>query len=159
MVRPKFASPVPHDTRCSRGFDPAAKHYGVDFVVATGTAVSACGSGSIIRASEHPDFGLVVIVMHEKAEDAKYYYSLYAHLDKLHEDIKLGSDVDSGDTLGRSGNSGRSTGPHLHFEILVSKTKLTIQSTGPLGIKGSEYRADPCSFIHDLHSDCCGVSL
>lgn len=88
----------------------AGYHTGIDFAVPIGTPVRSIGSGTVVTADEAGDYGKTVIV---RLTDG--YYALYAHLSRI--DAEVGEEVQAGMTLGASGNTGRSTGPHLHFEV------------------------------------------
>lgn len=88
-------------------------HEGIDFLVRRGTPVVATGNGTVQRAEYSSGYGHVVEVQHSQAG----YVTRYAHLSEVHEDIRRGSEVERGDTIGYSGSSGRSTGPHLHYEV------------------------------------------
>lgn len=85
-------------------------HTGVDFPVPTGTTIKAVTSGSVVSAGWEGSYGYQVVVRHQDGQ-----YSQYAHLSAI--SVRSGQKVNSGQTLGRSGNTGNSTGPHLHFEI------------------------------------------
>jgi murein DD-endopeptidase MepM/ murein hydrolase activator NlpD len=85
-------------------------HAGVDLDASYGTLVHATADGTVVFASRHLGHGRQVVVEH-----AGGFRSVYSHLSQLFVDA--GAFVRSGQTLGRLGNSGRSTGPHLHFEI------------------------------------------
>jgi murein DD-endopeptidase MepM/ murein hydrolase activator NlpD len=85
-------------------------HTGVDFPVATGTSVKAVTGGEVVSAGWAGSFGYEVIVRHPDGR-----YSQYAHLSAI--SVSEGQPVTSGQRLGRSGSTGNSTGPHLHFEI------------------------------------------
>ncbi|MFF0746026.1 transglycosylase family protein [Streptomyces sp. NPDC004111] len=85
-------------------------HTGVDFPVPTGTSVKAVGAGSVVSAGYAGSYGYQVVIRHA---DGKY--SQYAHLSAL--TVREGQKVDSGQRIGRSGSTGNSTGPHLHFEV------------------------------------------
>jgi murein DD-endopeptidase MepM/ murein hydrolase activator NlpD len=88
-------------------------HAGVDFGIPTGTEVYACGRGRIVLSRNRILSGYSVIIEH-----APGVYSMYYHLDSLL--VKEGDIVDAGRTIGFSGSTGFSTGPHLHWEIRVS---------------------------------------
>jgi murein DD-endopeptidase MepM/ murein hydrolase activator NlpD len=88
-------------------------HSGVDFLVRRGTPVVATGDGSVRRATFSPAYGNFVEIRHPKAD----YFTRYAHLSEIPDDIRRGVEVERGDTIGYSGNTGRSTGPHLHYEV------------------------------------------
>ncbi|MFE2045795.1 transglycosylase family protein [Streptomyces sp. NPDC059477] len=85
-------------------------HTGVDFPVPTGTSVKSVGAGTVVSAGWSGSFGYEVIVRHSDGR-----YSQYAHLSAIN--VKDGQSVTAGQSLGRSGNTGNSTGPHLHFEV------------------------------------------
>jgi murein DD-endopeptidase MepM/ murein hydrolase activator NlpD len=86
-------------------------HFGQDFNAPYGTNVYATGNGTVIAAGWNSDgFGNYVMIDHGYG-----YQSIYAHLSKI--DVSLGLNVKRGDLLGLSGNSGTSSGPHLHYQI------------------------------------------
>ncbi|GAA2500430.1 peptidoglycan DD-metalloendopeptidase family protein [Streptomyces gobitricini] len=85
-------------------------HTGVDFAVPTGTAVKAVASGRVISAGWGGSYGYQVVIRHEDGR-----YSQYAHLSAL--TVREGQRVTSGQRIARSGSTGNSTGPHLHFEV------------------------------------------
>lgn len=86
-------------------------HEGIDIAAPTGTTVRAARSGHVIYAGNHiSGYGRMVILRH-----ADQYSSVYAHLSKI--GVKKGQFVARGQKLGAVGRTGRSTGPHLHFEV------------------------------------------
>ncbi|MGW0785387.1 peptidoglycan DD-metalloendopeptidase family protein [Streptomyces sp. NPDC002913] len=85
-------------------------HTGVDFPVPTGTSVKAVASGKVVSAGWAGAYGYEVVIRHSDGR-----YSQYAHLSSLH--VREGQQVGSGQRIARSGSTGNSTGPHLHFEI------------------------------------------
>lgn len=85
-------------------------HTGVDFPVPTGTSVKAVASGKVVSAGWAGAYGYEVVIRHGDGR-----YSQYAHLSSLH--VREGQQVGSGQRIARSGSTGNSTGPHLHFEI------------------------------------------
>lgn len=85
-------------------------HTGVDFPVPTGTTVKAVASGKVVSAGWAGAYGYQVVLRHS---DGKY--SQYAHLSALH--VREGQQVGGGQRIARSGSTGNSTGPHLHFEV------------------------------------------
>ncbi|MET9885771.1 LysM peptidoglycan-binding domain-containing M23 family metallopeptidase [Streptomyces sp. NPDC006430] len=85
-------------------------HTGVDFIASSGTTVRAVGAGTVVSAGWGGAYGNEVIIRHA---DGKY--SQYAHLSQL--SVSVGQSVSAGQTIGLSGSTGNSTGPHLHFEI------------------------------------------
>lgn len=97
-----------------RRIDPiagvGAMHEGMDFVADSGTKVVASAGGVVVVAEVHPQYGKMVEIDH-----GNDFSSRYAHLSKI--DVKAGQIVRRGQPIGASGNTGRSTGPHLHFEV------------------------------------------
>lgn len=87
-----------------------AMHEGIDFNAETGTPVVAAADGVILSAAYHPDFGNVIDIDHGDG-----LVSRYAHLSRM--DIKPPALVKRGQLIGAVGNTGRSTGSHLHFEV------------------------------------------
>lgn len=85
-------------------------HEGVDLVVPVGTPVQATAAGRVLFAGERGGYGNLVVIEHENG-----IQSLYGHLDSM--DVAVGDRVERGQIVARSGNTGLSTGPHLHFEI------------------------------------------
>ncbi|RSS54310.1 M23 family metallopeptidase [Streptomyces sp. WAC01280] len=93
----------------------AHKHSGQDFAVPTGTPVKAAGTGTVVKAGPNgggdgPAYGNAIVVKH-----ANGTYSQYAHLSKIK--VNVGQKVAAGQQIALSGNTGNSSGPHLHFEI------------------------------------------
>ncbi len=87
-----------------------AMHEGIDFNAETGTPVVAAAEGVVLSAAYHPDFGNVIDIDHGDG-----LVSRYAHLSRM--DIKPPALVKRGQLIGAVGNTGRSTGSHLHFEV------------------------------------------
>ncbi len=85
-------------------------HQGVDIKARWGTPVRATAEGKVIFAGRKPGYGKVVIIRH-----AFGFTTLYGHLSKIK--VRAGRWVKSGDIIGYVGSSGRSTGPHVHYEI------------------------------------------
>jgi murein DD-endopeptidase MepM/ murein hydrolase activator NlpD len=90
----------------------AALHTGLDFPAETGTPIMAAAGGVVISAESHPAYGNVVEIDH-----GNRLVTRYAHASKVV--VKAGDLVKRGQVVAHVGNSGRSTGPHLHFEVLV----------------------------------------
>jgi LysM repeat protein len=88
----------------------AGYHTGVDFPVPTGTSVRAIAGGQVVSAGWGGAYGYQVVIRHA---DGKY--SQYAHLSAL--SVRAGRPVSGGQRIGRSGSTGNTTGPHLHFEV------------------------------------------
>jgi murein DD-endopeptidase MepM/ murein hydrolase activator NlpD len=87
-------------------------HGGIDIAAEIGTLVRAPAPGTVVAAGSIGDYGTAVIVEH--SPDLR---TIYGHLSRLH--VARGDRVERGQLLARSGNSGKSTAPHLHYEILV----------------------------------------
>jgi murein DD-endopeptidase MepM/ murein hydrolase activator NlpD len=87
-----------------------ARHEGIDFAAAPGTPIHAAAGGVVVVSESHPVYGNVVEVDHGNA-----LMTRYAHASKLH--VKPGDIVKRGQKLAEVGSTGRSTGPHLHFEV------------------------------------------
>ncbi|GHC98746.1 hypothetical protein GCM10010313_08100 [Streptomyces violarus] len=85
-------------------------HTGVDFPVPTGTSIRSVAAGSVVSAGWGGSFGYQVVVRHGDGR-----YSQYAHLSAI--SVRDGQTVTAGQRLGRSGSTGNSSGPHLHFEV------------------------------------------
>ncbi|KAA3625196.1 MAG: M23 family peptidase [Bacteroidetes bacterium] len=98
-------------------------HRGIDIKAPTGTAILATSGGEIVFAKEDGLNGLKVVIKHDEE-----YESAYCHMSKI--DVKVGQQVEKGDVIGAVGNTGASTAPHLHYEV----------------IKNGEY-VDPASFM------------
>ena len=86
----------------------SGKHTGVDFAVPVGTPVLAVADGKVVNANWGKAYGNQVIITAPKG------YVIYAHLNAVR--VKPGATVKAGQLIGESGNSGNSTGPHLHLE-------------------------------------------
>src|SRR3990167_6123949 len=88
-------------------------HEGIDYACSTGTEILACDSGVIIRAITYTGgYGKNIKIYHNWGE------SVYAHLSQI--SLTEGAQVQAGQKIGLSGNTGNSTGPHLHFGIRVN---------------------------------------
>ena len=87
-----------------------AQHPGVDFSAPTGTPILAAGDGLVLRAEYDSAYGNFIEIAH-----ADQFVSKYAHASKMH--VKAGQRIQRGQVIAEVGNTGRSTGPHLHYEI------------------------------------------
>lgn len=88
-------------------------HNGIDIANTRGTEIFAAGSGIVTTATYKPGFGNIVIINHGYG-----YQSVYAHNKKIL--VEKGQEVKKGDNISLMGNSGRSTGSHLHFEVRLN---------------------------------------
>ncbi len=113
--------PIPSQRKVSSGFSPSRRnpvtgrvqpHNGTDFSVPVGTPILATGDGIVVKAASHPDAGRYIIIRHDSR-----YSTTYMHMSKLL--VKPGQKIKQGQRIGLSGNTGRSTGPHLHYEFHI----------------------------------------
>ncbi|MDP9138791.1 MAG: M23 family metallopeptidase [Pseudomonadota bacterium] len=119
------AKPLGDPRRISSGFgirrDPFrrtfAMHAGVDFRNPAGTAVLATADGRVVAAGWEGAYGRMVEISHDNGVSTRY-----AHLSGIN--VVVGQRVASGSVVGKIGNTGRSTGPHLHYETRVNKRAL-----------------------------------
>jgi murein DD-endopeptidase MepM/ murein hydrolase activator NlpD len=103
-------------------------HAGIDLKAAYGAEVPAAASGTVSFAGEQGGYGLTVMVDHPNGTQTRY-----AHLSSLA--VKPGEEVAKGSLVGRVGSSGRSTGPHLHFEVLVAGRAVDPAQAARLGVE------------------------
>ena len=124
--------PTARQFRVSSNFNPRrlnpvtgriAPHRGVDFAMPQGTPVLAVGDGEVVMAKRSGAAGYYVAIRHGRT-----YTTRYMHLRKLL--VKPGQKVKRGDRIALSGNTGRSTGPHLHYEVWINQ-----QAVNPLTAK------------------------
>ena len=104
--------------RRSPGAKGSEFHSGIDIGAERGTPVHAPAAGTVTFAGPHAEYGLSVTVDH--GEDLR---TIYGHLSKI--TVTPGENVTRGAQLGLTGNTGRSSGPHLHYEILVKDRPVT----------------------------------
>lgn len=90
-------------------------HEGLDFAASTGTPIMAAGDGVVEYAGRRGSYGNYVRIRHPNQ-----YKTVYAHLSGYAKNIKSGARVEQGQTIGYVGSTGRSTGPHLHYEVLYA---------------------------------------
>jgi murein DD-endopeptidase MepM/ murein hydrolase activator NlpD len=93
-------------------FDPSVRetHSGVDISAPLGSRVIAPADGTVIFAGQHAGYGNIIVIDHKFG-----YTTRYGHLQRM--DVKVGQHVSRSDVIGYVGRSGRSTGPHLHYEV------------------------------------------
>ena len=111
-------------------------HRGTDFAAPMGTPIMASGSGTIKKAGWCGGGGNCVVIKHNST-----YQTVYAHMSKFAKGIKRGIKVKQGQTIGYVGSTGKSTGPHLHYEVIVNGKKVNSQKLKlPSGkiLKGEE---------------------
>lgn len=88
-------------------------HAGIDVLLDKNSPVVAPGDGVVKRISRSPGYGRFLEIEHSEAG----YVTRYAHLNEVMPHLKVGREVKRGEKIALSGNSGRSTGPHLHYEV------------------------------------------
>ena len=98
------------------------KHTGTDFAAPLNTPVMASGTGTIVRAKWCGGGGNCIKIKHNST-----YSTVYAHLSKFANGIKSGTKVKQGKIIGYVGSTGLSTGPHLHYEVIVNGKKINSQ--------------------------------
>ena len=111
-------------------------HRGTDFAAPTGTPIMASGDGVVKKAGWCGGGGNCVKIKHNST-----YQTVYAHMSKFARGIKVGVRVKQGQTIGYVGSTGKSTGPHLHYEVIVNGKKVNSQKLKlPSGkiLKGNE---------------------
>ena len=92
-------------------------HKGVDWATPIGTTVVASSAGTVVKAGWGSGYGYVVYINHADGRQTRY-----AHLSKVL--VKVGQSVSQGQRIALSGNTGRSSGPHVHFEILIGGSQV-----------------------------------
>lgn len=108
----KYIWPLKDGFTQSSGFGSrwGRQHKGIDLAVSVGTTVYAADGGTVVEAQYSGSYGNVVMIDHQNGQETRY-----AHNSKLL--VKKGDKVYQGQPIAKSGNTGRSTGPHVHFEI------------------------------------------
>lgn len=127
--------PMSKDFRITSGFgirnDPftgqLAMHEGLDFVAEVGSPIVVTAAGTVTRSAWDTSFGNVIEVSHIEG-----FTTRYAHLSKRL--VEVGQKVQRGDTIAQLGSTGRSTGPHLHYEVMrndrvLNPTQMLLQTT------------------------------
>jgi len=97
-------------------------HRGTDFAAPSGTPIMASGSGTIVTAKWCGGGGNCIKIKHNST-----YTTIYAHLKNFSKGIKRGKKVRQGQIIGYVGSTGMSTGPHLHYEVLVNGKQVNSQ--------------------------------
>ena len=97
-------------------------HRGTDFAAPEGTPIMASGDGKIVRARWCGGGGNCIKIKHNST-----YQTIYAHMKNFAKGMKVGKKVRQGQTIGYVGSTGMSTGPHLHYEVVVNGKKVNSQ--------------------------------
>jgi murein DD-endopeptidase MepM/ murein hydrolase activator NlpD len=139
-------SDMPLDTPYTSAFgfrpDPftgrQALHTGLDFPAEQGTPIRAASGGQVVHRESHPAYGEMIEIDH-----GNEVVTRYAHCSSI--DVKVGAVVRRGQVIARVGSTGRSTGPHLHFEVLVRGVQHDPARflAGSLGRAAPEFAARP----------------
>jgi murein DD-endopeptidase MepM/ murein hydrolase activator NlpD len=111
-------------------------HTGVDFGASSGTPIHAAGAGMIAVAGRESGYGNVVEIKHNEK-----FKTMYAHMSRFAEGIRSGVHVNQGQVIGYVGSTGRSTGPHLHYEVLINDRPTNpsaIRATGGKQLAGMD---------------------
>jgi len=114
-------------------------HTGVDWAAARGTPILASGSGTIEQAGRKGHYGNYVRIRH-----ANGYQTAYGHMSRIAPGVRAGVKVRQGQVIGKVGSTGLSSGPHLHFEVLVNKrfvNPMSIEVPRERQLRGKELEA------------------
>jgi murein DD-endopeptidase MepM/ murein hydrolase activator NlpD len=93
--------------------EPRSPHVGIDVAVARGTPVKASGQGQVLAVGDYFFNGKTIFIDHGNG-----LITMYCHLDRI--GVKAGDTVRKGQRIGRSGMTGRATGPHLHWSVILN---------------------------------------
>jgi murein DD-endopeptidase MepM/ murein hydrolase activator NlpD len=102
-------------------------HRGIDWAAPRGTPVRAAGDGVVVATRRAGAYGRYVEIDHGRT-----VATLYAHLERYAPDLRPGRRVRQGDLIGRVGTTGRATGPHLHYEVLVGAAQVDPLAVAPI---------------------------
>ena len=125
-------------------------HFGIDFRAPLGAPIPAAADGEVYYTGAASGYGLAVILKHTGADGAPYF-TVYGHMNEL-PDLALGQKVTAGQEIGKVGNNGISSGPHLHFETVDGDTAFNHEINGTsTGVRGHVNRVNPDTF--DFHGN------
>lgn len=124
-IKPVRSDKLPRQVQLLSGFGrrihPIYKvpkmHYGLDFTAPSGTPIQATGAGKVVKAGPISGYGRHVVIEHGFG-----YQTLYAHMKRI--DVKVGDKVKRGQQIGQVGNTGTSTAPHCHYEVIHKGQKV-----------------------------------
>lgn len=114
-------------------------HKGVDFGAPTGTPIYAAGSGTIVEMGRKGSYGNYIRIRHNGE-----YQTAYAHMSRFAKGLSKGERVKQGDVIGYVGTTGRSTGPHLHYEVMVAGAQVNpakVKTTSGDKLTGKQLKA------------------
>lgn len=130
-------------SRFGKRYHPTLKkqknHHGVDYAAPRGTPIKAAGDGKLLYVGRKGGYGKTVIIQH-----GGKYSTLYAHMSRIKPGMRRGKHVRQGQVIGYVGSTGRSTGPHLHYEFRVNgvhRNPLTVRLPDAAPIQ-KRYKAD-----------------
>jgi murein DD-endopeptidase MepM/ murein hydrolase activator NlpD len=101
-------------------------HLGIDYACPIGTAVRAVESGKVVAAGTYDETGEHYMILLIHRDDTHKVVAFYTHLSRFN--VPVGKVVEKGTIIARSGNSGMSSGPHLHFELRVGPVENIVYS-------------------------------
>ncbi len=113
-------------------------HTGTDFAAPTGTPIYAAGDGTVVSAGRNGGYGNYIRIRHNGT-----YQTAYAHLSRYAKKTRKGARVKQGQIIGYVGSTGRSTGPHLHYEVLKNGRQInprTVRIPSGEKLKGDELK-------------------
>lgn len=118
ITPPSYIKPLSGGTFTSRfGMRQGRMHKGVDWAVPVGTSIKASSAGTVVSAGWVNGYGYCITISHSDGKKTRY-----GHLSEIL--VSVGQSVGQGQQIAFSGNTGRSTGPHLHFEIIVNGSQV-----------------------------------
>lgn len=137
------------------GFGPRGgrNHNGVDFPADEGTPIPAAADGKVVGRGFNEEYGNMAIIQHQDPKNPSHHvYSIYAHMPDINNIPPIGTELKKGDKIGEVGSTGRSSDPHLHFELVRIRPGEDYYSTWPgengwqggaTNIPGGHGRLDP----------------
>lgn len=140
----KFSFPTPETARTTSRFGPRRRrfHYGIDLSMPTGEPIYSAFDGTVRISKYNKSYGNLVVIRHHNGME-----TYYAHLSRRH--VTPGQEVKAGEVIGLCGNTGRSYGSHLHFEIRYLGNAINpehIIDCTTHQLKSENYHITPSSF-------------
>lgn len=128
-------------------------HKGVDFRASTGTPIPAAGAGRVIARGYNRGHGNFVKIRHNGS-----YETLYGHMSRFVKNVRVGTTVKQGQTIGYVGSTGLSTGPHLHYEIIkdgkhVNPMTVKLPAINNLGAADKKVFLERRAYLDSVISD------
>jgi murein DD-endopeptidase MepM/ murein hydrolase activator NlpD len=116
-------------------------HQGIDWAAPRGTTIRAAGDGVVVAAGRHGSYGHYLRIDHGGTIE-----TAYAHLERYASQLRPGYSVRQGDQIGSVGSTGRATGPHLHYEIMVAGQRIDPLAFAP---PAASTGPDPAGSAHE----------